>query len=134
MTWSKDNIVKFVDYYRVVNLPFMLQMEQEYTKLSPGNKFFLILQDMGMTDQQMTHILSVSDGALRTTRSRLRQKRTAAIATKQRLARELGVFVGISAGAAVAAAIDLVETGSYDGKTIVAILPDTGERYLSMDV
>ena len=58
----------------------------------------------------------------------------AAIATKQRLARELGVFVGISAGAAVAAAIDLVETGSYDGKTIVAILPDTGERYLSMDV
>lgn len=82
VTWSKDNIVKFVDYYRVVNLPFMLQMEQDYTKLSPGNKFFLILQEMGMTDQQMTHILGVSDGALRTTRSRLRQKRTAAI-TKQ---------------------------------------------------
>lgn len=82
VTWSKDNIVKFVDYYRVVNLPFMLQMEQDYTKLSPGNKFFLILQEMGMTDQQMTYILGVSDGALRTTRSRLRQKRTAAI-TKQ---------------------------------------------------
>ena len=58
----------------------------------------------------------------------------AAIATKQRLAHELGVFVGISSGAAVAAAVDLVETGAYDGKTIVAILPDTGERYLSMDV
>ena len=57
-----------------------------------------------------------------------------AIATKQRLAHELGVFVGISSGAAVAAAIDLVESGDYDGKTIVAILPDTGERYLSMDV
>ena len=57
-----------------------------------------------------------------------------AIATKQRLARELGVFVGISAGAAVRAAIDLVDTGTFDGKTIVAILPDTGERYLSMDV
>lgn len=83
VAWSKDNIIKFVDYYRVVNLPFMLQMEQDYTKLSPGNKFFLILQEMGMTDQQMTHILGVSDGALRTTRSRLRQKRTAAIATKQ---------------------------------------------------
>ena len=83
VTWSKDNIIKFVEYYKVVNLPFMLQMDQEYTKLSPGNKFFLILQEMGMTDQQMTHILGVSDGALRTTRSRLRQKRTAAIATKQ---------------------------------------------------
>ncbi len=83
VTWSKDNIVKFVDYYRVVNLPFMLQMEQEYTKLSPGNRFFLILQEMGMTDQQMTHILGVSDGALRTTRSRLRQKHTTAITPKQ---------------------------------------------------
>ena len=58
----------------------------------------------------------------------------AAIATKQALARELGVFVGISAGAAVRAALDLVETGEYDGKVLVAILPDTGERYLSMDV
>ncbi|MDO4404188.1 MAG: cysteine synthase A [Atopobiaceae bacterium] len=57
-----------------------------------------------------------------------------AIAVKQRLARELGVFVGISSGAAVAAALDLAQTGDYDGKTIVAILPDTGERYLSMDV
>ena len=82
VAWSKDNIIKFVDYYRVVNLPFMLQMEQDYTKLSPGNKFFLILQEMGMTDQQMTHILGVSDGALRTTRSRLRQKRTTPIAPK----------------------------------------------------
>jgi cysteine synthase A len=57
-----------------------------------------------------------------------------AIAIKQRLAKELGVFVGISSGAAVAGAIALVETGDFDGKTIVAILPDTGERYLSMDV
>ncbi len=57
-----------------------------------------------------------------------------AIAVKQRLAKELGVFVGISSGAAVAGAIALVETGAFDGKTIVAILPDTGERYLSMDV
>lgn len=57
-----------------------------------------------------------------------------AIATKQRLAKELGLLVGISAGAAVRAALDLVATGNYDGKTIVAILPDTGERYLSMDV
>lgn len=57
----------------------------------------------------------------------------AAIAVKQRLARELGIFVGISSGAAVAAGIQLAQTGAYDGKTIVAILPDTGERYLSMD-
>jgi len=56
-----------------------------------------------------------------------------AIATKRRLAIEAGVLVGISAGAAVAAALALDATGEYEGKTIVAILPDTGERYLSME-
>jgi len=56
-----------------------------------------------------------------------------AIATKRRLAAELGVLVGISSGAAVSAALALDATGEYAGKTIVAILPDTGERYLSLD-
>ncbi len=56
-----------------------------------------------------------------------------AVATKRRLASELGVLVGISSGAAVSAALALEATGEYEGKTIVAILPDTGERYLSLD-
>ena len=57
-----------------------------------------------------------------------------AIAMKKRLASEVGLLVGISAGAAVAAAVRLAETGDFEGKTIVAILPDTGERYLSMEL
>lgn len=57
-----------------------------------------------------------------------------AIATKQRLARETGLLVGISAGAVVAAAIQLAESGAYEERTIVAMLPDTGERYLSLEV
>lgn len=56
-----------------------------------------------------------------------------AVATKRRLASEQGVLVGISSGAAVAAALALDATGAYAGKTIVAILPDTGERYLSLE-
>lgn len=75
VAWSKEQMQKFIEYYKVVNLPFMLQMESDYARLSPGNRFFLILQDMGMSDEQMTHILGVSDVALRVTRSRLRQKR-----------------------------------------------------------
>ncbi len=55
-----------------------------------------------------------------------------AIATKKRLADDFGLLVGISSGAAVAAARCLAQRDDLANRTIVAILPDTGERYLSM--
>ena len=49
----------------------------------------------------------------------------------RRLAREEGIFAGISCGAATAVAARLARNPEFNGKTIVVILPDAGERYLS---
>ena len=56
---------------------------------------------------------------------------SAAVETARELARTEGIFIGISSGAALAAALKLADKDENKDKTIVALLPDTGERYFS---
>lgn len=55
-------------------------------------------------------------------------------AIAREIARTEGILVGISSGAAVSAALELAKQPEFEGKTIVAMLPDTGERYLSTGI
>lgn len=64
----------------------------------------------------------------------LRVKDDEAFAIGRLLARKDGVLTGISSGAAAAAAIKVARRPENEGKTIVVLLPDTGERYLSTQI
>ncbi len=62
----------------------------------------------------------------------VRVKNEDAFETARKLAREEGILAGISSGAALYAALEVAKRPGSKGKTIVVILPDTGERYLSI--
>jgi cysteine synthase A len=57
-----------------------------------------------------------------------------AVTTARHLAKEEGILAGVSSGAATWAALQVASRKDYSGKTIVVVLPDTGERYLSTDL
>ena len=63
----------------------------------------------------------------------IRVKSHDALEMRKRVGREMGMLIGISSGAALCAALTLAARAENAGKNIVAILPDSGERYLSTD-
>ena len=77
--WSKDDFINFLEYYKLKDLPFVNEMETEYNHLSPKYIFFAILEHEGKTDEDIQHIMGISESTLRSTRSRINSKRLDAI-------------------------------------------------------
>lgn len=73
--WGKDDFINYLEYYKLKDLPFVNEMETSYNRLSPKYIFFAVLEHEGHDDEDIQHIMGISDSTLRSTRSRINSKK-----------------------------------------------------------
>lgn len=73
--WGRDDIVKMIKYYRIAKPDFFDVLDGEYRGLSDRQTFYLILEDLGKSDNDIMSILSLGYSGLRSCRVRLENKR-----------------------------------------------------------
>lgn len=73
--WSKDDFINYIEYYKLKDLPFVNEMETDYSRLSPKYIFFAVLEHEGKTDDDIQRIMGISESTLRSTRSRINNKK-----------------------------------------------------------
>lgn len=73
--WSKDDFINYLEYYKLKDLPFVNEMETSYNRLSPKYIFFAVLEHEGHDEEDIQHIMGISEGTLRSTRSRINSKK-----------------------------------------------------------
>lgn len=72
LTWNKRDYENFMEYYKVVDLPFVTQLQTEYDHLSPRYQFFLVMKNMGKSEEEIQDIMVISSGTIRTIKSRVK--------------------------------------------------------------
>lgn len=75
VSWSKTDFTDCLEYYKMNDLPFINEMETEYRGLSPKYIFFAVLEHEGKSDEEIQRIMGITEGTLRSTRSRIHSKR-----------------------------------------------------------
>lgn len=75
VTWGKNDFADFIEYYKLKDLPYVNELETEYNHLSAKYMFFAILEHEGRSDDEIMRILGISDSTMRSTRSRINNKR-----------------------------------------------------------
>ncbi len=75
LTWNKKDFEHFLEYYKLIDLPFITNLQTNYDHLSPRYQFFLVLKKMGKTDEEIQKILAISSTTVRTTKSRIKSSK-----------------------------------------------------------
>ena len=73
--WDKNDFLHFIEYYKLIDLPFVVSLETNYGNLSPRYKFFEILYNMDKKDEDIERILGISHSTIKSTRSRIKSKK-----------------------------------------------------------
>ena len=72
--WGKQDFEDFLNYYRLIDLPYITEIEAKYENLSPRNLFYLVLERLGKSNEEIQNVLCIGASSLRTLRSRLRKQ------------------------------------------------------------
>ena len=74
LKWNKEDSENCIAFYEIVNPKFKEEVLSKYKALTISQELFLMLVDMGKSEEQIKQIMNLSEGALRTMRYRIRRK------------------------------------------------------------
>ena len=75
LEWEKEDFVHFVRYYKLKHADFVRHLENDYDELTARQKVFMILYDMGMTDEEVMRTLVLSETSIRVNKTRIKGKK-----------------------------------------------------------
>lgn len=71
LRWSRNDFDDCIEYYRTVDTSFVTHMEQNFRHLSSKYIFFALMEHLGKTDEELQHIMAISQNTIRSYRSRI---------------------------------------------------------------
>lgn len=75
LKWEKEDFVHFVRYYKLKHADFVRHLENDFDELTARQKVFMILYDMGMTDEEVMRTLVLSETSIRVNKTRIKGKK-----------------------------------------------------------
>ena len=75
LKWEKEDFVHFVRYYKLKHADFVRHLENDYDELTARQKVFMILYDMGMTDEEVMRTLVLTESSVRANKTRIKGKK-----------------------------------------------------------